>query len=100
MNCCNIDHNINVMDKLTLMVEEKDLTEAETRHLTKRKVRGTTTGPKSFKKSRSLQLHQKLLQDQEDSDQERKLALSSTETDEDMTEKIRDTNEYPHSPTF
>lgn len=99
-NCCTIDHNINVMDKLTLMVEERDFIEAETRHLTKRKVRGTTTGSKSFKKSRSLQLHQKLLQDQEDSDQERKLVLSSTETDEDMLEKIRDTNEYPHSPTF
>ncbi|XP_054679462.1 BRCA1-A complex subunit Abraxas 1 isoform X2 [Grus americana] len=99
-NCCNIDHNINVMDKLTLMVEERDFTEAETRHLTKRKVRGTTTGSKSFKKSKSVQLHQKLLRDQEDSDQERKLTLSSTETDEDMLEKVRDTNEYPHSPTF
>ncbi|KAM9263548.1 BRCA1-A complex subunit Abraxas 1 [Cariama cristata] len=99
-NCCNIDHSINVMDKLTLMVEERDFPEAETRHLTKRKVRGTTTGSKSFKKSRSLQLHQKLLRDQEDSDQERKLTLSSTETDEDVLEKIRDTNEYPHSPTF
>uniref|UniRef100_A0A8B9MD56 BRCA1-A complex subunit Abraxas 1 n=1 Tax=Accipiter nisus TaxID=211598 RepID=A0A8B9MD56_9AVES len=99
-NCCNIDHNIDVMDKLTLMVEERDFTEAETRHLTKRKVRGTTTGSKSFKKSRSLQLHQKLLQDQDDSDQERKLMLSSAETDEDALEKIRDTNEYPHSPTF
>ncbi|XP_054057990.1 BRCA1-A complex subunit Abraxas 1 isoform X2 [Rissa tridactyla] len=99
-NCCNIDHNINVMDKLTLMVEERDFTEAETRHLTKRKVRGTTTGSKSFKKSRSLQLHQKLLRDQEDSDQERKIMLSSTETDEDMLEKITDTNEYPQSPTF
>ncbi|NWX44864.1 ABRX1 protein, partial [Steatornis caripensis] len=99
-NCCNIDHNINVMDKLTLMVEETDFTEAETRHLTKRKVRQITTGSKSVKKSRSLQLHQKLLQDQEDSDQERKLTLSSTETDEDAFEKIRDTNEYPHSPTF
>ncbi|NWS37157.1 ABRX1 protein, partial [Probosciger aterrimus] len=98
-NCCNIDHNINVKDKLTLMVEERDFTEAETRHLTKRRVRGTTTGSKSFKKSRSLQLHQKLLQDQEDSDQERKLTLSSTGTDEDAFEK-RDRNEYPHSPTF
>ncbi|XP_042652260.1 BRCA1-A complex subunit Abraxas 1 isoform X1 [Tyto alba] len=99
-NSCNIDHNINVMDKLTLMVEERDFTEAEARHLTKRKVRGTTTGSKSFKKSRSLQLHQKLLRDQEDSDQERKLTQSSTETEEDMLEKVRDTNEYPHSPTF
>lgn len=88
------------MDKLTLMVEERDFTEAETRHLNKRKVRGTTTGSKSFKKSRSMQLHQKLFRDQEDSDQERKLTLSSTETDEDALEKNRDTNEYPHSPTF
>ncbi|KAM9030341.1 BRCA1-A complex subunit Abraxas 1 [Ara ararauna] len=96
-NCCNTNHNINVKDKLTLMVEEREFTEAETRHLTKRKVRGTTTGSKSFKKSRSLQLHQKLLQ--EDSDQERQLMLSSTGTDEDLFEK-RDTNEYPHSPTF
>ncbi|NWS71931.1 ABRX1 protein, partial [Crotophaga sulcirostris] len=97
-NCCNIDHNINVTDKLTLMVDEAVFT--ETRHQTKRKVRGTTTGSKSFKKSRSLQLHQKLLQDQEDSDQERKLTLSSNETDEDALEKNRDTNEYLHSPTF
>uniref|UniRef100_A0A8C0VNG5 Abraxas 1, BRCA1 A complex subunit n=1 Tax=Cyanistes caeruleus TaxID=156563 RepID=A0A8C0VNG5_CYACU len=99
-NCCNIDHHINVMDKLTLMVEETDFTEAETRHLNKRKVRGTTTVSKSFKKSRSLQLHQESFQDQEDSDQERKLTLSSTETDEDVFEKSRDANEYPHSPTF
>ncbi|NWH67293.1 ABRX1 protein, partial [Geococcyx californianus] len=94
-NCCNIDHNINVMEKLTLMVDER---ETETRHLTKRKVRGTTAGSKSFKKSRSLQLHQKLLEDQE----ERGLMLSSNDTDEDALEKNRDTNtnEYSHSPTF
>ncbi|NWH82786.1 ABRX1 protein, partial [Piaya cayana] len=96
--CCNIDHNINVMDKLTLMVEERDFTEK--RHLAKRKVRGNTIGSRSLKKSRSLQLHQKLLQDQEDSDQEKKLTLSSTETDEDVLEKKGDTNEYSHSPTF
>ncbi|NXR45290.1 ABRX1 protein, partial [Hippolais icterina] len=99
-NCCNIDHHINVMDKLTLMVEERDFTEAETRHLNKRKARGTTTVSKSFKKSRSLQFHQEPLQDQEDSDQERKLTLSSTETDEEMFEKNRDANECTHSPTF
>ncbi|NWU92479.1 ABRX1 protein, partial [Upupa epops] len=99
-NCCTIDHNINVVDKLTLMVEERDFPEAETTHLTKRKIKGTTTGSKSFKKSRSLQLHQKLLQDQQDSEQERKITLSNTETDEDVLEKFRDTNNYPHSPTF
>ncbi|NXQ57185.1 ABRX1 protein, partial [Anthoscopus minutus] len=99
-NCCNTDHHINVIDKLTLMAEERDFTEVETRHLNKRKVRGTTIVSKSFKKSRSLQLHQEPLQDQEDSDQERKLTLSSTETEEDVFEKNRDANEYPHSPTF
>ncbi|NXV82585.1 ABRX1 protein, partial [Atlantisia rogersi] len=99
-NCCKTDHNINILDKLTLMVEEQDFTEAETRPLTKRKIRGTTTGAKAFKKSRPLQLHHKPLKDQEDSDQERKLTLSSTETDEDTLEKMRDTNEYPQSPTF
>lgn len=88
------------MDKLTLMVEERDFTEAEVRHLNKRKVRGTTSVSKSSKKSRSLQLHQEPFQDQEDSDQERKLILSSTETDEDVFEKNRDAEEYPHSPTF
>ncbi|XP_030127815.3 BRCA1-A complex subunit Abraxas 1 isoform X1 [Taeniopygia guttata] len=99
-NCCNTDHHINVMDKLTLMVEERDFTEAEVRHLNKRKVRGTTSVSKSSKKSRSLQLHQEPFQDQEDSDQERKLILSSTETDEDAFEKTRGAEEYPHSPTF
>ncbi|XP_009069012.1 PREDICTED: BRCA1-A complex subunit Abraxas [Acanthisitta chloris] len=98
-NCCNIDHNINVLDKLTLMVEEKDFTEAEMRQQSKRKARGTTAGAKALKKSRSLQLHQKSLQDQEDSDQEMKLVLSSTETDEDLFEQ-RDTNKSSQSPTF
>ncbi|NWR81230.1 ABRX1 protein, partial [Centropus unirufus] len=97
-NCCNIDHNINVMDKLTLMVEEEVVT--ETRHPTKRKNRGITTGSKSFKKSRSLQLHQELPQNEEDSDQERKLTLSGAETDEDVLEKNRDIPENSDSPTF
>ncbi|XP_025900459.1 BRCA1-A complex subunit Abraxas 1 isoform X2 [Nothoprocta perdicaria] len=99
-NCCNTDHNINVVDKLTLMVEDRDFTEAETRQLTKRKGRGTTAGPKSLKRSRTLQLHQKVLRDQDDSDQERKLTLSSTETDEEVLEKLKDTTEYSQSPTF
>ncbi|NXH18279.1 ABRX1 protein, partial [Bucco capensis] len=98
-NYCNTDHNINVMDKLTLLAEQRDCPEAETRQPTKRKRRGTTTASKSFKKSRSLQLHQKLLQNQEDSNQER-FTLSSTETEEDVFESVRDTSEYPHSPTF
>uniref|UniRef100_A0A8V0XDK7 BRCA1-A complex subunit Abraxas 1 n=1 Tax=Gallus gallus TaxID=9031 RepID=A0A8V0XDK7_CHICK len=99
-NCCKIDHNINIMDKLTLMVEERDFTEAETKLVTKRKVKVTTTGPKSLKKLRSLQLDQELHQDEEDCNQETKLALSSTETDEEALENPKDTNEYSYSPTF
>ncbi|KYO42732.1 BRCA1-A complex subunit Abraxas 1 isoform X2 [Alligator mississippiensis] len=100
-HCCNTDHNINITNKLTLMLEDSDFPEAGTKQLTKRKARGTTAGPKSLKKSRPLKLHQKLLQgDQEDSDQERKITLSGTETDEEALEKLKDTDEYPHSPTF
>ncbi|XP_042668253.1 BRCA1-A complex subunit Abraxas 1 isoform X1 [Centrocercus urophasianus] len=99
-NCCKIDHNINIMDKLTLMVEEGDFTEAETRPVTKRKVKDTTTGPKSFKKLRSLQPDQELHQDEDNSNQETKLALSNTETDEEALENPKDTNEYSYSPTF
>lgn len=99
-NCCKIDHNINIMDKLTLMVEERDFTEAETKLVTKRKVKVTTTGPKPLKKLRSLQLDQELHQDEEDCNQETKLALSSAETDEEALENPKDTNEYSYSPTF
>ncbi|OXB84092.1 UNVERIFIED_CONTAM: hypothetical protein H355_012210 [Colinus virginianus] len=99
-NCCKIDHNINITDKLTLMAEERDFTEAETKLVNKRKVKVTTTGPKSFKKLRSLQLDQELHHDEEDSNQETKLALSSTETDEEALENLKDANEYSYSPTF
>ncbi|NXU53068.1 ABRX1 protein, partial [Turnix velox] len=99
-SCCNIDHNISVRDTLTLMVEGGDMDEGGARHLTKRKARGTTVGSKSLKKSRSLHIHQKLLLEQEESSQERKLVLSGTETDKDTLDKVADTTEYPHSPTF
>uniref|UniRef100_A0A8C8RIH2 BRCA1-A complex subunit Abraxas 1 n=1 Tax=Pelusios castaneus TaxID=367368 RepID=A0A8C8RIH2_9SAUR len=100
-HCCNTDHKINVMDKLTLMQEDSDFPEAGTRQITKRKASVTTAGQKPFKKSRSLQLHHKLFKgDQDNSDQERKLTMSGTETDEETLEKLKDTNEYPQSPTF
>uniref|UniRef100_A0A8D0HCN6 BRCA1-A complex subunit Abraxas 1 n=1 Tax=Sphenodon punctatus TaxID=8508 RepID=A0A8D0HCN6_SPHPU len=100
-HCCNTDHKINVMDQLTLMLDESDVPETRTRQVTKRKASVTTSGSKPSKKSRSLQLHQKLLQDdQENSDQERKFTVSSTETDEETLEILKDTDECPHSPTF
>ncbi|XP_075785624.1 BRCA1-A complex subunit Abraxas 1 isoform X1 [Pelodiscus sinensis] len=100
-HCCNTDHKINVMDKLTLMQEDSDFPEAGTKQITKRKASVTTAGRKTFKKSRSLQPHQKLLKgDQDYRDQEEKLTMSGTETDEETLEEVKDSNEYPQSPTF
>ncbi|NXN15336.1 ABRX1 protein, partial [Indicator maculatus] len=99
-NCCTTDHNIKVREQLTLMVEQRDCPEAEARHLSKRKGRGSAAGAKVVKRSRALQLQPRLQPDPEDSDQERKLVLSSTETDEEVLEKGRDTDERSESPTF
>ncbi|XP_053107519.1 BRCA1-A complex subunit Abraxas 1 isoform X3 [Hemicordylus capensis] len=90
-HCCNIDHNICVMDQLTLMLKDSDFHEAETRQVIKRKATVSTTGPKPFKRLRSLQLRRKLLQaDQEEDDQEfaklDSVSVSNTETDENIVE--------------
>ncbi|XP_063166727.1 BRCA1-A complex subunit Abraxas 1 isoform X1 [Candoia aspera] len=69
--CCTVDHNIKIMDQLTLMIKESSFPEAETRQTMKRKAVINTSGPKEFKRLRSFHLNQKLFQDdQENSDQE------------------------------
>ncbi|XP_060103096.1 BRCA1-A complex subunit Abraxas 1 [Heteronotia binoei] len=93
--CCNTDHKINVMDQLTLMLKESNFPETETRQAVKRKSTGSATGPKPFKRLRSLQLHQNLFpRDQEDSDQER-CATSNTKTEDNI---IKDVEEHTVSP--
>ncbi|XP_038622546.1 BRCA1-A complex subunit Abraxas 1 isoform X2 [Tachyglossus aculeatus] len=93
---CNTDHEHNMKDKLTLMLEDADSPEAETRQVVKRRAMATENR-RPFKKSRLLQLQNKA----HDSDQEKMFSMSSTETDEDV-EKLKDTKEYSQtqSPTF
>ncbi|NXP76628.1 ABRX1 protein, partial [Ramphastos sulfuratus] len=99
-SCCTTDHNIDVRNQLTLMVEQRGCPEAEPRQLPKRKGRGSTAAAKAVKKSRPLQLQHRLLPDQEESSQERRLILSSTETDEEVLDRGMHTNERSQSPTF
>ncbi|XP_061439119.1 BRCA1-A complex subunit Abraxas 1 isoform X2 [Rhineura floridana] len=97
-HCCNIDHNIKVMDQLTLMFKESRFLEAETRQVIKRKATVTTSEPKPYKRLRSFKLRQKLFgEDQENSDQETNITTSNTEPDEDVE---REPEEPPESPTL
>ncbi|KAJ6657464.1 hypothetical protein lerEdw1_002399 [Lerista edwardsae] len=83
-HCCNIDHNINVGDQLTLMLKESNFHEAETRQVIKRKATASTMEPNPLKRLRSFQLRRKRLQaNQENSEQERNVTMSNTESDED-----------------
>ncbi|XP_077157125.1 BRCA1-A complex subunit Abraxas 1 isoform X1 [Paroedura picta] len=86
--CCNTDHKINVMDQLTLMLKEASFPEAETRQSVKRKSTVSTTGPKPFKRLRSLKLHQNLFpRNHEDGDRERR-TTSNAETDNNVTKDL------------
>ncbi|XP_006867789.1 PREDICTED: BRCA1-A complex subunit Abraxas-like [Chrysochloris asiatica] len=101
--CCNTNHHLEMVDKLTLMVEyTDDVHEANqtcTQHITKRKALDVADGWK-FKKSRLLELEkQQSKTDTDSSNQEKASTMSSPETDEDL-EKMRGSGEYPQSPTF
>ncbi|ETE60979.1 BRCA1-A complex subunit Abraxas [Ophiophagus hannah] len=68
---CTADHNIQIMDQLTLMIKESNFPEMETRQASKRKAIVNASRPKACKRLRSFHLNQKLFQeDQENSDQE------------------------------
>ncbi|KAM6441081.1 BRCA1-A complex subunit Abraxas 1 isoform 2-T2 [Liasis olivaceus] len=83
--CCTVDHNIKITDRLTLMIKESSLPEAETRQAMKRKGTVNTSGPKAFKRLRSFHHNQKLFQeDQENSDQEINVT-SNTKPTESVT---------------
>ncbi|XP_029455274.1 BRCA1-A complex subunit Abraxas 1 isoform X2 [Rhinatrema bivittatum] len=99
--CCTVDHNINMVDELTLMVEECNIPEARTRPLGKRKASITQDGPHELKRSRFLRRKVASRANQRDSsDGERTLALSGPETDEDALETINSDTKRPESPTF
>ncbi|XP_048365850.1 BRCA1-A complex subunit Abraxas 1 isoform X2 [Sphaerodactylus townsendi] len=83
--CCNTDHQIDVADRLTLMLKGNSFLEDETRQLVKRKSTGTATGLKPFKRLRSLQLFQK---DHENSDQEKHVTSNTEMEDKIMKDPV------------
>lgn len=82
---CTADHNIQIMDQLTLMIKESNFPETETRQASKRKAAVNASGPKACKRLRSFHLNQKLFQeDQENNDQELNVTTNNNAT-EDVT---------------
>uniref|UniRef100_A0ABM5GKD7 BRCA1-A complex subunit Abraxas 1 n=1 Tax=Pogona vitticeps TaxID=103695 RepID=A0ABM5GKD7_9SAUR len=95
--CCNINHNIEVTDQLTLMLKEISFPEAKTKQVIKRKAMVSTGGPKPCKRLRSFRLRRKLFrEDEEDSDQETNV-MSNPKVDEDVP---GEPDESPMSPTI
>nr|XP_020657455.1 BRCA1-A complex subunit Abraxas isoform X1 [Pogona vitticeps] len=95
--CCNINHNIEVTDQLTLMLKEISFPEAKTKQVIKRKATVSTGGPKPCKRLRSFRLRRKLFrEDEEDSDQETNV-MSNPKVDEDVP---GEPDESPMSPTI
>lgn len=81
---CTADHNIQIMDQLTLMIKESNFPETETRQASKRKATVNASGPKACKRLRSFHLNQKLFQDdQENNDQELNVTTNSNATEDD-----------------
>ncbi|XP_053454064.1 BRCA1-A complex subunit Abraxas 1 isoform X1 [Nycticebus coucang] len=98
---CNTNHHLNVVDNLTLMVEYTDIPEdspPSTPQIVKRKCLDTDDGCQ-FKKSRLLEIENPSKTDTDSSNQEKATTISSSETDEEI-EKMKDSEEYPQSPTF
>ncbi|XP_045140082.1 BRCA1-A complex subunit Abraxas 1 isoform X2 [Echinops telfairi] len=99
--CCNTTH-VDVVDKLTLMVEYTSApgaSQACMQQISKRKALDMDDGLQ-IKKSRLLETQNNQFKtDTDSSNHDRASAGSSPETDEDM-EKMKDSDEYPHSPTF
>lgn len=98
---CNANHHLNVVDNLTLMVEYTDVPEASPASSTlqlKRKALDTDDRWQ-FKKSRLLEIQNKLSKTDTDSSNQEKASTSSPETDEDI-EKMKGSGDYPQSPTF
>ncbi|XP_075461760.1 BRCA1-A complex subunit Abraxas 1 isoform X2 [Ascaphus truei] len=99
-HCCNIDHNLGLVDELTLMIKQSDFPESRTRQGRKRKVMAIQDGTKAPKKTRLLQLQKinRASGEGESSDTDKLLFLSGTETDDDSSEKMNCAR--PQSPTF
>ncbi|XP_032732069.1 BRCA1-A complex subunit Abraxas 1 isoform X3 [Lontra canadensis] len=100
---CTANHQLDVIDNLTLTVEYADIPEASAAsgapQMVKRKALDPDDGWQ-FKKSRPLEIQdQPSKTDTDSSNQEKASTTSSPETDEDV-EKMKGSGEYPQSPTF
>lgn len=95
--CHSTEHNLNIADKLTLMLEDSDYPDIDVRQGSKRKVNAIQEERKALKKSRLWQLQRK---SKRKTDKEQILALSGTETEEDLSEPLADGQAFPQSPTF
>ncbi|XP_005999429.1 BRCA1-A complex subunit Abraxas 1 isoform X1 [Latimeria chalumnae] len=98
--CCNTDHRINIMDQLTLILEETDFTET-TRQAGKRKAKSQQDVDTSLKKRRSLNLRNRVAKNEDNngSNKEKVVALSGVESEDDLFDPEEDAG-YSQSPTF
>ncbi|XP_006768734.1 PREDICTED: BRCA1-A complex subunit Abraxas isoform X1 [Myotis davidii] len=99
---CNTNHQLNVVDNLTLMVEYTDISEASPASIARqeRKRKALDTDDRwQFKKSRLLEIQSQPSKTDTDSSNQEKSSTSSPETDEEI-EKMKDSGDYPRSPTF
>ncbi|KAM4709842.1 BRCA1-A complex subunit Abraxas 1 isoform 1-T2 [Discoglossus pictus] len=99
---CDISHDLSVVNGLTLMVKQIDISEARTRLTRKRKTAAIEDGPKLTKKSRLLQLQKthSPRQEAESSDNDKGLILSGTDIDDDIPGSLKMDYSAPQSPTF
>lgn len=99
---CNTNHQLNVVDNLTLMVEYTDISEASPASIARqeRKRKALDTDDRwQFKKSRLLEIQSQPSKTDTDGSNQEKSSTSSPETDEEI-EKMKDSGDYPRSPTF
>ncbi|KAM5272375.1 BRCA1-A complex subunit Abraxas 1 [Ctenodactylus gundi] len=101
-NRCNTDHRLNIIDKLTLMVEythTPEVSPASTPQMIKRKTLGTGDG-QQMKKSRLVKTANTVSKTGSESGyQPTASETSSPETTEEEIEEMA-SDEYPQSPTF
>ncbi|XP_062055160.1 BRCA1-A complex subunit Abraxas 1 [Lepus europaeus] len=99
---CSTNHDLNMVDNLTLMVEctdTPDTSPVSTPQMSKRKTLDADDGWQ-LKKLRLLERENKLFKtDTDSSNQAKASTMSSPETDEEI-EKMKDSIAYPQSPTF
>ncbi|XP_011895627.1 PREDICTED: BRCA1-A complex subunit Abraxas [Cercocebus atys] len=99
---CNINHHLDIVDNLTLMVEHTDIPEASsasTPQIIKHKALDLDDRWQ-FKRSRLLDTQDKRSKaDTDSSNQDKASKMSSPETDEEI-EKMKGFGEYSQSPTF